>query len=55
MADFLITELDDRLEAGVPMIPESNTIVCLNQSVCCDENTDICTNQVDCGCHGCPL
>ena len=33
MADFLITELDDRFEVGVPFTLEDN-MLCLNSSVC---------------------
>jgi hypothetical protein len=53
MTDFLISELDDRLEFGVVIIDDDqvlNNSGCINDGNCCDKNTEGCSNSSNCGC-----
>ncbi len=57
MSDFMIVELDDRYEFGVPMLDGVLTNAdCNNSKSCCDGvDNPRCSNWVDCGvCPTCP-
>jgi len=57
MPDFLIAELDDRLEFGVAIVDNDsvNTVndTCANSGNCCDKNMGSCENQNNCQCPAC--
>jgi hypothetical protein len=59
MSDFLITELDDRLEFGMAAIDNdvlNDNNGCTNGGNCCgtnNSNPQTCTNSVNCDCPGC--
>jgi hypothetical protein len=57
MSDFLISELDDRLEFGMAVIDDDvlseNTSACDNQGNCCGRNMATCNNSNNCDCPAC--
>jgi hypothetical protein len=54
MSDFLITELDDRLEFGIAVVDDdvlnTNNGPCTNKGTCCGSNGDCTNNNCDTTC-----
>jgi hypothetical protein len=51
MSDFMIVELDNRLEFGLAVIDDD--VLLENPKVCCGGQNNGCTNSVDCDCPRC--
>jgi hypothetical protein len=53
MSEFMIVELDNRLEFGMAVIDDDVLMTQDNPTLCCNSNAG-CTNHVDCDCPRCP-